>query len=81
MRGMRDARGETIACGQPVTAAPRLRGAGPWTQLAITSMPLAATGRFDNVSGADILVWNGDTLDILSSGSAPPVRQSRQDMR
>jgi len=44
-------------------------------------MPLAATGRFDNVSGADILVWNGDTLDILSSGSAPPVRQSRQDMR
>lgn len=56
-------------------------GVGPWTGLAITSLPFVATGRFDNVTGADILVWNGNTLDILSSGQAPPVRQSRQDMR
>jgi hypothetical protein len=56
-------------------------GTGDWTPLRTVPGPMAAIGRFDPVRGADILFWNSRTLDIASSGSAAPQRQSRQDMR
>jgi len=43
--------------------------------------PPAAIVRFDATSGADLLVWNSRSLDIVSSGSAARHQQGRQDMR
>jgi hypothetical protein len=42
---------------------------------------LAATGRFDNHPGEDMLLWHDNYLDIGSSGTGATRRQSRQDMR
>jgi hypothetical protein len=36
---------------------------------------------FDAKRGADFLVWNGDSLDIASSGTGSVAQQSQQDMR
>jgi hypothetical protein len=56
-------------------------GVGPWVGLSTTSDSFAAIGHFDNVSGADFLLWNGDALFVSSSATGAPTRQSRQDMR
>ena len=58
-------------------------GTGDWKTLRgfRSSNEIAATGRFDDNPGADILTWNNRWLDIVSSGSAEPQRHSRQDMR
>jgi hypothetical protein len=39
-----------------------------------------AIGRFDDVPGADLLFWQGNTLNIASGGSGASIPQSRQDM-
>jgi hypothetical protein len=58
-------------------------GTGDWSTL--TSLPgltqFAGVGRFDDNKGADILVWNGNSLDARSAGTGTPQRQSRQNMR
>src|ERR1035441_4495852 len=45
-----------------------------------TGVPVAI-GSFDNNPGADILLWDSRSLDIISSGMGSSVLQSRQDMR
>ena len=59
-------------------------GKGAFEALRISDVALhqaVAVGRFDNAPGADVLLWHDDYLDLSASGSATPVRQSRQDMR
>jgi len=59
-------------------------GTGNWTTLRTDSPPLAsaaATGRFDGNASADVLLWNGNSLDLVPGGSGTAVLQSRQDMR
>jgi hypothetical protein len=64
-------------------------GVGDWTTV-FPTMPspgvMAVAGRFDGKAGADVLFWhsldsNGAYFDLLSAGSATPVRHSLQDMR
>jgi hypothetical protein len=58
-------------------------GTSAWTDLISLPLtrPLVAVGNFDAKRGADFLVWNGDSLDIASSGTGSLAQQSRQDMR
>ena len=42
---------------------------------------IAAFGRFDDIAGADVIVWHALALNIISSGTGPEVRFSRQEMR
>ena len=56
-------------------------GRGDWTHLR-TDAGVAAIGRFDTTPGVDFLFWlQGNYFGIQSSGSAAPIRHSRQDMR
>ena len=59
-------------------------GTGNWTPLRTVYGPPVGIGRFDATRGADMLFWESpysNTIFILSSGVAAPIRQSRQDMR
>jgi hypothetical protein len=58
-------------------------GARDWELLnrGVPASSIVAIGRFDDVPGADILIWNGSYLEALSGGSGVATRQSRQDMR
>jgi hypothetical protein len=59
-------------------------GVGNWQPLRTASVALGSAvgiGRFDDANGADVLLWNGNILDIASAGRTSSVRHSRQDMR
>jgi hypothetical protein len=56
-------------------------GTDDWTPLRGDFSLPAAIGRFDDVPGADLLFWHGNTLNIASGGSGVSIPQSRQDMR
>jgi hypothetical protein len=58
-------------------------GTGDWNTLRTIGLPFAAAavGPFDGSQGDDVLAWHDNYLDILSGGSADPVRQSNQDIR
>jgi hypothetical protein len=56
-------------------------GRGDWKTLNVGLKSFFAIGQFDDHLGADILTWSDDFWQILSSGTASPTRQSRQDMR
>ena len=59
-------------------------GQGDWTFLRFADQALnqtAAVGRFDDLAGADVLIWDNTSLAICSSASGTPHLHSRQDMR
>ena len=59
-------------------------GTGNWKTLHTFTSPLpeiAAFGRFDDIAGADVIVWHALALNIISSATGPEVRFSRQEMR
>jgi hypothetical protein len=59
-------------------------GKGAFEALRTSNVALhqaVGVGRFDSTAGAEVLQWSDDHLDLSRSGSATPVRQSRQDMR
>ena len=61
-----------------------LDGRGDWKTINILNMPsleIAGIGKFDEMNGTDILIWNKSFLEAVSGASRPPARQSRQDMR
>jgi hypothetical protein len=57
-------------------------GVSDWTQASLPRNSIAAIGRFDGRTGADLLLWNGDdALEIDSGGLGTSRPHSRQDMR
>ncbi len=59
-------------------------GTGDWTfvrSYPANTLSIAAVGRFDGVSGADLLLWTDNYLQISSRGTGVPTRYSRDDMR
>jgi len=56
-------------------------GRAEWQVLNPSVANVVAIGRFDDKPGADILMWKDNFWQLLSKGSGPAIRQSRQDMR
>jgi hypothetical protein len=58
-------------------------GTGDWKPLRLDqpSKQVAAVGHFGLRRGSDMLLWNGDSLDISPGGSATPFRFSANEMR
>jgi len=56
-------------------------GVEDWTQSLLPRSSVAAIGRFDDNAGADLLLWNGDVLEIDPGASGASHSHSRQDMR
>jgi hypothetical protein len=59
-------------------------GTANWAPLRTATVALdrvPAIGRFDDLPGADVLLWSSRSLDIASSGSGANALQSRQEMR
>jgi hypothetical protein len=54
---------------------------GDWKQINDGASLPVAFGNFDDFPGADVLIWNGNSLDAFSSGTGSAQRRSRQDMR
>jgi hypothetical protein len=56
-------------------------GVENWTQNLLPRSSVASIGRFDGNAGADLLLWNDNSLEIDPGGAGTSRPHSRQDMR